>query len=641
MALTVEEIKIRVTSEDSGLKKLNTEISQLETKIKNLQSAPKGNVSNFKWFKDMEVTLQNAKVAQQQLTQSNSTYSNSLQGVIGGMGSYLAGLGAVVALQKVWQISLDSAKFDVLRSNFKGLESDLEGFRKATASNVTDANLIKLSNQASDLGISLEQQTILMSLAEDAADKYGTSVEEGFSKVINATEGSVKGLKGLGIQKEIYESIVKDLALAHGKEIDALDAETQKEIRIQAIIKASGVTYDEAINKQKDMADKHELVGTALSNLKDKYGKYITTVGLLNKFIGDAITVGNRQIELYHETRIAVEDLLDKWGLLRKEAQDPIMLTVELSAPDLSNVFDKFKGFRTGNYTEDLKNAAYWTGKTVEEIEALAKANGLIAFGKEDNANAPTKPKTNTGSKNRTKETKEETEALKNLGKEVERLAIQYKELAKSNLLMVGIDFSILTQKNDIVRDRIVANADIMTEALNSLAQNSVTAMATLFGSFVPEQGEQSAFVQFVKSIATAFISSVQAMILASNAALFAKGITTFGISLISDAPLLAAAWVALEAAKGFIGGFADGGIIKASGNRSSDSGIARVSNGEMIMNARAVQSNYPALQAMNRGGSMGGNDTAIYFSADLAAFTKQTRKSQRDIRQQSKWKRF
>jgi len=287
MAPTVEEIKIKVTSEDSGLKKLNSEITQLEAKIKSLQSAPSGNVSNFAWFKNLETTLQNAKVAQQQLTQANTSYSQSFSGLSANMGGYITNLATVIALQKAWAISLQSAKFEVLRANFQGTTEDIEAFRKATAGNVSDANLIKLSNQASDLGISLKNQTILFALAEDAADKYGTSIEEGFSKVVMASEGNVKGLKSLGIQKEVYEQIVKDLAKAHGDEIDKLDAETQKQIRLEAIIKASNLTYEDATNKVRDSADEQERMITIVTNLTDEYGGLVVKglIPLYNAFL--------------------------------------------------------------------------------------------------------------------------------------------------------------------------------------------------------------------------------------------------------------------------------------------------------------------------------------------------------------------
>jgi len=249
--------------------------------------------------------------------------------------------------------------------------------------------------------------------------------------------------------------------------------------------------------------------------------------------------------------------------------------------------------------------------------------------------NAP--KKTSVGSKKSIKET---TELLKNLGKEafsVSGALLRVAQLDLSNFQPI-----VMADEITILRQRVVEETNIMRDALSGFAESSITAMGNFFGSLVPPQDALSPFNQFVKSIALSFINSVQAMIFAAGGAASAKGITTFGISLITDLPLLAAAWTALEAAKGFIGSFADGSdVLRLAGNRSSDSGIARVSNGEMIMNARAVSQNLPTLQAMQRGGSMQGDDSGVFISADVAGFLKIHKKATKDLRQLSKWKRF
>lgn len=169
-----------------------------------------------------------------------------------------------------------STQLEVLRANFKGNAEDLELFKKATADTVSEANLIKLSNQATDLGVSLKDQALLFSLAEDAADKYGTGVEEGMMKVITASEGNIRGLNFLGIQKKVYEGIVNDLARAQGDEINNLDAETQKQIRLQAIIQASGVTLEDVTNKVKDNADKIQSLTVRVEEAKVRLGELIS-----------------------------------------------------------------------------------------------------------------------------------------------------------------------------------------------------------------------------------------------------------------------------------------------------------------------------------------------------------------------------
>jgi len=167
------------------------------------------------------------------------------------------------------------AQLEVLRDNFKGSKEDLENFKQAVAGTVSEAGLIKLSNQATDLGLSLQQQTLLFSLAEDAGDKYGGSLEENFQKIVFASEGSSKGLKALGIQKEIYESIVNDLAKAQGTTIENLDAESQKQIRLQAILQASGITIEDVKNKTADNADTLEQTSVAYEELQASVGESI------------------------------------------------------------------------------------------------------------------------------------------------------------------------------------------------------------------------------------------------------------------------------------------------------------------------------------------------------------------------------
>jgi hypothetical protein len=199
--------------------------------------------------------------------------------------------GALYLLQSigksVFDLSLQGAKLSNLKEAFEGTEADLQNLRKATAGTVDDASLIKLSNQATDLGVSLDQQAILFALAENAGDKYGTSVEEGFAKVLAATEGSSRGLKSLGIQKEVYEQEVRKLASAYGVEIEKLDAATQKQIQLEAIIKSSGMSMADVTNKMQDNADKMESATVAWANFKDVIGELLGpgTAWLLNNFV--------------------------------------------------------------------------------------------------------------------------------------------------------------------------------------------------------------------------------------------------------------------------------------------------------------------------------------------------------------------
>lgn len=173
-------------------------------------------------------------------------------------------------------ITIEAAKFEEISSFFKGSAQDMTNFRNAVKGTVSDMGLMRLSNQANDLGVVMKEQPLFFAMAKRAAEAYGTSAEEGFQRVIMATEGNIRGLKAVGVQKVVYEKIVKDLAKAHGGLITEMDAETTKQIRLEAVIKASGITMEEVNNSARSHADRIEAIGVKWDNLKMKIGGGLT-----------------------------------------------------------------------------------------------------------------------------------------------------------------------------------------------------------------------------------------------------------------------------------------------------------------------------------------------------------------------------
>lgn len=196
----------------------------------------------------------------------------------------LVALAGATAIKWSLDVMKKSAELENLREAFAGNASDMENFRKATARTVSDADLLKMSNMATDLGLSLEQQAIFFNMAENAGDKYGGGIEGGMNKIIRATEGATRGLSQLGIQKKVYEKIVNDLAKAYGGEINELDAETQKQIRLQALLKASGQTMEDVNKKLQDNADKLEAAAVSWTTLETSIGKLLNSPTMM-KFI--------------------------------------------------------------------------------------------------------------------------------------------------------------------------------------------------------------------------------------------------------------------------------------------------------------------------------------------------------------------
>lgn len=226
---------------------------------------------NAKKFNEtLKETDKQATKAQQSTKNLNSSV-NDLSG-----GFSLFGIGAAAAVAGLVafarQALVAGAELTVLRSSFQGSEQDLELFRQATARTVSDGDLIKLSNYATDLGVALKDQAQLFSLAEDSADKYGGSVQDNFSRVIQATDGSVRGLRAVGVSTKAFEQEVTRLTESMGLKLEAMTADEQMNVRLQALYTLTGSSLEKVRSKTMDVAD-------TLANLELSFKNYAAAVG--------------------------------------------------------------------------------------------------------------------------------------------------------------------------------------------------------------------------------------------------------------------------------------------------------------------------------------------------------------------------
>lgn len=164
---------------------------------------------------------------------------------------------------------------EVLRANFKGTAEEMELFQKAVAGTMSESSLISLSNWATDLGISMKDQAIAFSFAEDAVDKHGGMIEEHFQKIINASEGMGRGLKAVGVQTKVYQKNLEELEKAQGQKLATMDADEQKTLMTKAVIMSLGITIEDVKNKVKDNADKFQSLSVDVEKAKIKLGNLI------------------------------------------------------------------------------------------------------------------------------------------------------------------------------------------------------------------------------------------------------------------------------------------------------------------------------------------------------------------------------
>ena len=307
-----ENIIVNVESKykDKGLAELKKILSGTNLAMNNMEKAGKQNSDSFiklqartialnQKINDLKKSYTDVGNATKTVHANTEKFSGNIKGLASSLpmvGLGLAGVGAAIV-----KFSIDAFKmgadFQELSSNFVGSAQDLELFRKATAGTVADGGLIQLSNYASDLGVSLKDQALLFSLAEDAGDKYGGTVEDNFQRVINATDGSARGLRAIGIGVKEYNEELEKLLPNNVKNIDDLDAETQQQIRLEAIIKVKGITIDDVNKKQQSNAD-------VIAGLGKLYDQFKISVGLA---MNENVKLGDSMEDLTGKTKVAGE----------------------------------------------------------------------------------------------------------------------------------------------------------------------------------------------------------------------------------------------------------------------------------------------------------------------------------------------
>ena len=344
-----ENVIINVESKykDKGLAELKKILSGTNLAMNNMEKAGKQNSDSFIKLQARTIAL-NAKIndlkkSYTDVGKATKTVHTDTEKLSGGVKNLvsslpLLSLGLAGVAAGIIKFGVDSFKmgadFQELRSNFIGSAQDLELFRKATAGTVSDGGLITLSNYASDLGVSLKDQALLFSLAEDASDKYGGTVQDNFERVINATDGSARGLRAIGIGVKEYNQELEKLLPNNVKNIDDLDAETQQQIRLEAIIKVKGITIDDVNKKQKSNAD-------ILTGLSVLYQNFIVDVG----------TAANKNIDLdksfagLNDSSKILSDTLGKFIANElKELAGNLKASAE-EVNQLENAFDSLKSF--------------------------------------------------------------------------------------------------------------------------------------------------------------------------------------------------------------------------------------------------------------------------------------------------------
>ena len=371
---------------------------------------------NDKGFQDLNRSISKVGASTQTLQKG---FGNLQAALVGGLAGGLATVAAQLIPFTINAVKV-GASLNNLRAGFAGTAKDMELLRKATAGTVGEAGLIALSNQATDLGLTLEEQAKLFSLAEDAGDKYGGSLEENFQKIVNATDGSAKGLRAVGISTTEYKKKVEELTKSMGVKIDEMEAEEQLQIRLQAIFELTGTTLDTVNAKTIDAADALEQLGLVIPTLAEGLGS-----GLVEGF--------SEATKSAEEFGITLEDI----GTISKGIGEDIGSFVGNIVKDfkwlINQTGDLLTDFFEATLSEDLKNQRRVDLRLKELERQDIEANQFGPFATEEQlASLKRRGITPKSSSKGGQTTQKEAEKTKEILTEIDR--IQKELIAKEEI---------------------------------------------------------------------------------------------------------------------------------------------------------------------------------------------------------------
>lgn len=155
-------------------------------------------------------------------------------------------------------------------------------------------------------------------------------------------------------------------------------------------------------------------------------------------------------------------------------------------------------------------------------------------------------------------------------------------------------DTNVEIQKNENDKKK-----QLTEEQLQNM-KNYILAVGDAFVDFF--NSEDKSFHSFLKSLLSSLLDAVEIAMEAQYIEILGRGLAKLGWAGVADAAAkLALLKAAFAGAKALVKGFSTGGYVQGSGNGTSDSIPARLSNGESVMTAKATSMFSPILSAFNQ----------------------------------------
>jgi len=656
-------IRIKQEIDSKGLKGLEADLKQVRSAMNQLVESGKRNTVEYRNLSQAAGQLvakqKELRNEQKGLNAQMGMSSSAMLNFGKNISAIGIGLGLAIGLarqfaQQLWQVAKAGAEFQVLKNHFEKVSgsveqaaNDMQLLKTAVSGNLNEAEIITFTNRMRDMGLTTHQSAQILDLAERHTDVYGGTIDEATTKLFSFIEtGKGRGFEQLGIDVAKVNQKTEELVKGLGKTTATMDSEELSAVRLQVAMELYGSSVDDIIKKLPELDDK-------LISSEKKFDNLKLSIGiLLAEGLEPTITALGTLASVFDGTAISMKPVDDTLknissGLITTKDVINILLspvsTLISLLGKLWSMMDRVSS-SAGNIARNLSNAAPsgffrsifsmlsdvilkvreavgWLNKLPGiNIDSSQVANGGTSTYKD--AMDATPSSSDSGSKGSSNNTvaKESTisgiiseqiskqnELLKNLQLKGELLTDFY-ELSLKELDAYNLGTLSLEEQNKILEQR---------NKLKSLHWTGLkTSMTGISGDDIPDRN----FMPYEKrkeitseEMLSGAVDSTQRIrdIFTNMASTLGMEADSFVGKLVSgfDSVLgtLQTIMSIIEAQKTIssflsflIPGAATGGMIAGAGSGTSDSILARLSNGEFVVNAAATSQYLPLLQAIN-----------------------------------------
>lgn len=587
-----------------------------------------------------------------------------------GIGLMMAANLARQFAQRLWETAKAGAEFQVLRNHFekvsgsiKQATEDMNLLKTAVSGNLNEQEIMMFTNKMREMNKTTQESAQVLDFAERMTDKLGGTIEDATAKVFRFIEtGKGRGFEQMGVNIALVNQRVEELAVSQGKTTATMEAEELATLRLTVFMDMYGDSIDNIKKKQPELDDKLIASEKNFDNLKLKIGillaeglePTITALGkLANIFDGTASSMKpvDDMLKKISTGLIGTKDLLN--ALTSPFTTLYNMLTVKLpsainiltrSFADISNSLSIVapSGFfrsifsMVSDVISKVREAVGWLNK-LPGVDIKQEANSGTSTWKEAMSGTPSTDK--TGSRGSSKNNTADEKVI---------LSMLAEEIKKRNELQAKLELNINDLGAVLELTKQIAEANERILFLQTGQQpwykKTVSELGIVSGedTEMPVRGKKSyeggskpekdfdAAGEKVSAILD--VATQTSNILGVGADTFVGKM----LSGLSEVLSLADSFISLLMKFGGIGanaasggifgiigsifGFAEGGHIQGPGTGRSDSILARVSNGEYIVNAQATSQYLPFLNAINGNNSSLSNMFQRYANGGMVS---------------------